>query len=1114
LEDIPLPRQLAANAIVDNVIDPDEWKSIAEQAIGDPESWDRDSNSKLNGKGLFRWDVKLSRCMTKKDCTQYDDCAECDTLRKELKECHRQLAQHKKGGDDGAVMLAHSLQNRLVDMNEEREYALRKVERANRKMDDMREKYERSEKVISALKSALRDTDPDSAIHTIRTALDVPEDVEPALTESVVEPTLTESVVESVDEPTLTESVVEPTLTESVVESAPAETVRKPVDSKKKAAAIIKKKASESVSMRKATETALENLERELEQSSSNLPDDRREVISKIRDDIKALKKNKRKRRADVEKEVKQIESRIEEAGLGRQLATGIAKVFGTFLAESAKGAMRAVLPVAGEVIGSSAVGLIGAVKTVKDWYFSQPPAEISKGKVNALLKKYKADIKPLSGREKLIWADAKKTHLNPESVEAIKILYEQGWLPEPGDDLTPTPKEMAKTKKAAEKLASKYPVKQFTGFAQPTPSVAPTPTVPPGDVYLREAKTKAETENASLKASIERLTAENTALRSSVAELTSSGGLKEKVAELGAQVAHESEKGVLKARIAELESRSEGVSRGEVDNLRSQLEDARLENRRLKATISDLESRKPEGVSRENINKGLDRLQRDQQEFIRNIREDISNITAKFPGADTSDIMHKLNRCVDECSTDKQRLNDRIARMTQEYESRLRECEAPRGEIDSLRRQLDEYKKVNEQLRQTQTPVSGEFDEGIKELEARLAGLSAPVAVKVECEVELQKLERQYSLMKSEADKIVDDLRTQLIRKNQEVEDLHKQRAEVTGSQLEHQWDQCKKELDGLKNEHTRTRESLIGLQAKLEKMPPDTCEGELRACRESLQRYEHTGAQLDAARVEVESLTSLIQQHDTERIALRSRVEQLEADVRSGVDQIQQKDVEISRVNNELAACKQDLVNSTTTLEHEKRRLEDELKTITNQLGEVRFGFNQVTSELNTRNAELDVLKIELRTLTELNRELEGVKDSYENIKSQLNACNQLLQTSKVSEDAISKCTAEIQALTRQLNDSKRKLGASVQVKEGIQAQLAELQKKLSEVQGNLVESNNKLNQKQRELDDCTRGKDVKSTEGGTRRTEIDGSGSATSTDRRKRETTGNPTSTDITR
>ena len=70
LEDIPLPRVLAEMAF-DGQVDPRVWKDIARQTYasrgGFMKGWSRSSNCNLNGKGLFRWDVKLSRCMPRSD---------------------------------------------------------------------------------------------------------------------------------------------------------------------------------------------------------------------------------------------------------------------------------------------------------------------------------------------------------------------------------------------------------------------------------------------------------------------------------------------------------------------------------------------------------------------------------------------------------------------------------------------------------------------------------------------------------------------------------------------------------------------------------------------------------------------------------------------------------------------------------------------------------------------------------------------------------------------------------------------------------------------------------------------------------------------------------------
>ena len=66
LEDAPLPRTLAAHVSAVGG-GPEEWGRVAEQVYRSPggvlRGWDRAANCNLNGAGLFRWDVKLSRCL-------------------------------------------------------------------------------------------------------------------------------------------------------------------------------------------------------------------------------------------------------------------------------------------------------------------------------------------------------------------------------------------------------------------------------------------------------------------------------------------------------------------------------------------------------------------------------------------------------------------------------------------------------------------------------------------------------------------------------------------------------------------------------------------------------------------------------------------------------------------------------------------------------------------------------------------------------------------------------------------------------------------------------------------------------------------------------------------
>ena len=68
LEEVPLPIQLAQLAVDDEGdLNPELWGDVAKEVFKHAGShmkgWDRAANCDLNGKGLFRWDIKLNRCL-------------------------------------------------------------------------------------------------------------------------------------------------------------------------------------------------------------------------------------------------------------------------------------------------------------------------------------------------------------------------------------------------------------------------------------------------------------------------------------------------------------------------------------------------------------------------------------------------------------------------------------------------------------------------------------------------------------------------------------------------------------------------------------------------------------------------------------------------------------------------------------------------------------------------------------------------------------------------------------------------------------------------------------------------------------------------------------------
>ena len=486
LEDVPLPRQLVVG-----VTDPGEWKSVAEQVYrgDDLELWDRRHNQHLNGKGLFRWEVNLSRCMVKQEG---GGCQQCVELRRELEECREELQFMQESDPEG--LLETSLRNKIVEMNDEREYALRKLDRVNKKMDRLKENYERAQSLINDMKKAVKRADTDEAVKSIRTALDLP----PKVLEQ--------------------------------------------------------------------TNAALDTLEKELDESRDELPD-KKEEVEHIQDAVKELKKKETIKRSDLEN----LEKKIHDVGLGAKLATGVATVLGTFLAESAKGTMKAVLPVAGEVTGK---GLLGVAKRV-----GKMINPVDDDKVNRYIEEYRNEMKDYSPKERQVWLSARQSMQGDvESEKAIEILTEQGWWKPPtkGAPSVLTKSELKKTlEEFSKQFSDSQPdvrVQQQPVRQQPVQVERQQPGMYyPSDSGAVEAKVKAEAENASLKAAnavlttertnlketVARLNAENGELKIKVTKLESTEGLNQKIVELGARVGCDSEKDVLKARIVELENRA-----------------------------------------------------------------------------------------------------------------------------------------------------------------------------------------------------------------------------------------------------------------------------------------------------------------------------------------------------------------------------------------------------------------------------------------------------------------------------------------------------------------------------------------------------------------------------
>jgi chromosome segregation ATPase len=1182
LEDVPLPRQLAAGAMVDNVLDPEEWKSIAEQAFrGGLKRWSRKNNAHLSGKGLFRWDVKLARCMPQGDYTGRsevsgdDDCCDCADMRNKLEACRRELEAMRKrvaqkvddevheeenldaaGEDAGNVedeveadvaeedeveaeedeveaeedaledekldeevveteLVVKSLQNKIVEMNDEREYALRKVDRANKKMDDMREDCERAQALIVAIKGALSDGDTDTAMKTIRTTLELPvyasaetpsvptpetvpipetvptpetpSEPTPEPVEETPPPPDVSEVVQSVfdkqmaDLPDVVQGAVDKKMEASLeaiqkltqeAQAAVADMeakrtpdlkdmvskmikesktpdsgdmVRQKMDEAariaRESAAEVKKALKKVEEISKSTPDIKGIVNKMIKESTKSSPEFGKVVQKKVEEAAKSARKSEEevkrmlkemdKRKTPnlgaetkqgswwwpfssptVEEEIRQEVAKVERKyaalsgvkGLSKQLEeeknaeiADVAKRFGQDRIDKEVKRIKEKF----DYLRKQDTGLTDAQLRAREKKELQKLFDLDDGdgddddedqdEDDAANIKLARKIDRVNERFRMVAAktDLDKDELEQQRKAEIQKLVDATKISKNGIPAKPanmSAAEYAKYVKQMEALKKKHPVKEKTQMA--IPANVPLPGSPgasgvhagmymQGDV--RVASLTAE--NTGLKESVARLTAENTGLKTSVAELTASCSLKQKIAELEARGAPDSD----------------------------------------------------------STNERLLRLQMNQDDFVRRIRQDIADITGKLPAADTTDVMRRLDRCVEDCSTDKQRLNARIAELMQDTGSR--------DEVEKLRRQLEacntERGKLNEQVVTLRA-------QALQRLEGRLAGLDSSANV-----ADLD----EFQSVKAAGDAVIADLRKQLedLRAAKPDEavtsDLRKQVADL----------QAAKAADEAVISELRKRPGpSVGVDPDLSR--------DLTVCRQKLEEHKIASAkQVVDFRFEIKGVKDQNAVLNAEVGALVAQIKEFE-DMRATMDDLRAQLVASADCGDKLKTC-------TASLEAMGRRCQEVqgfvgvINTTRATIAELSETVKKVTDEKNVAVVESQNLQREVTRLSGEARELGAKVTRLEDEKRALDGKVTRLEREKGAlmgdvdknlaqcTGQLAACNAERESLIQQLYQRNSELDTCKTHRNEMQTRNATLQRQLQETQDAVSNRDNEV-------------------------------------------------------
>ena len=333
--------------------------------------------------------------------------------------------------------------------------------------------------------------------------------------------------------------------------------------------------------------------------------------------------------------------------------------------------------------------------------------------------------------------------------------------------------------------------------------------------------------------------------------------------------------------------------------------------------------------------------------------------------------------------STTASQLQNRIQQLEQELDKAKQQGVADKAKIEELNGQISTLNGQLEQLKQDKTKSDEQKQQEITKLNGQITNLGK----------QIEQLTQENTTLKGQ----VASLQEQLGKLQGQLQSAQQQGTadKATIERLSEQVASLSSQLDALKADKTRSdqekQKEIERLTAQLRDLTSQV--NILTKDKNSLQQ------QLDAATGKVSALTSELEQlkvakkqadekNEQTIAALNSQITQLGKDKQGLQDQINTKQTEISKLQGQIQALKDDHSKSDTEKQQEIERLTNQLATLTQEKQDLQGKLDAANEKISTLTQQLQQAAskadADKKQLQELTNALQQTKQQLEQLKS----------------------------------------------------------------------------------------------------------------------------------
>lgn len=497
---------------------------------------------------------------------------------------------------------------------------------------------------------------------------------------------------------------------------------------------------------------------------------------------------------------------------------------------------------------------------------------------------------------------------------------------------------------------------------------------------------------------------------------------------------------------IEDLEANARELER-QVDDMKEKLEEALGERELAEANLEELQE---EMANKSVVTKGLPRQLEEKvlrlQDEVESARHDYDSLDQKFNDKqrEIDDLKFKLKESRQErdaSENQRRSLATRMEELKADLNSRSDEKNLLQSRHDALTAESASLQRDIARLQKTVTDVQSELER------ERQHALDIEKDIRVQYRVEVEKLNNEISDLQAEV---------------REKENLYDNDSE--------KWET---ERHNLESERSRAEERVLGLQKTIEKLRE--AEGSLNNKESKLQ----------------EALQSETDRHHNEEAVLSRQVDDLQEDLSSRQQILEDLRNELSAVRDELRQAQLDhqaeaqKVESLedevevlqATLDEESEKSAQEIETLTKECDELRRELRDLRRSSESARANTDSSRQAADMNTKAIERLEKQVDEYRlnlskatqekkssdrecsDLRQQLNELRRLTDSAKASNSA-SREAAEsnartVERLEKQVSDYKSNLARAQKDKNDFQEQLARVRMELHSVSSRLAET-----------------------------------------------------------